>query len=91
MWIHIPSNEKAWRCWRQGKSVCVNKGNLRGRTRADIKQEVTTSKGKSQGTYDWENAQSSTSNPRFWQDTIQHERSPDVAETFSNNVTSAVS
>ena len=35
------------RCRRQEKSVCVNKGNLRGRTRADIDQEVTTSKGES--------------------------------------------
>ena len=46
MWIHIPW-EMPKRYRRQGKSVCESKGNLRGRTRADIDQKVTTSKGES--------------------------------------------
>ena len=92
MWIHIPSNETAWEIWGQGKSVCVNKGNLWGRTRADIEQEVTTSKGESAKEVMIRKMHS----PRqaililtAQELSIQHEWSPYLAETFPNKVTSA--
>ena len=47
MWIHIPSNETAWEMPKTGKKRLRKQGNLQGRTRADIEQEVTASKGQS--------------------------------------------
>ena len=75
------------RCWRQGKSVCVNKGNLLRAQTSNKKLQLRKVKAP---TNSWlEKCTVLDRQSSFWQDPIQHERSPDLAETFSNEVTSA--
>ena len=90
MWIRIPSNVTAWEMPKTGKKSSRKQGkaNLRGRTHADIDQEpLRTAKAPRNlrlekcRFLDWQSS--------FWQDTIRHEPSPDLAETFSNKVTCA--
>ena len=75
---------------KTGKKSSRKQGeaNLRGRTRADIDQEpLRTAKAPRNlrlekcRFLDWQSS--------FWQDTIRHEPSRDLAETFSNKVTCA--
>ena len=89
MWIHIPPNETAWEMPKTGKKRCVHKGTF-GDVRVQISnKKLQLRKAKAPRKLWLEKCTVLDKQSSFWQDTIQHERSSNLAETFSNEVTSA--